>query len=70
MDLNPDLKRTWGKTELMHYEWLARYQCANTTVYGLAKDSDRSRPTVQQAIEDVAEFIGLPLRPANPRGTH
>jgi hypothetical protein len=70
LEWHPGLKNIWGKTELAHYEWLARYQCANATVYGLAKEADRTRPTVQQAIEEVAEFIGLPLRPANPRGTH
>jgi hypothetical protein len=67
---NPDLKHIWGKTELAHYKWLAEYQCANATINGLANEAGRSRPTVQQAIEEVAEFIGLPLRSPNPIGKH
>ncbi|MCG3145719.1 MAG: hypothetical protein HONDAALG_03370 [Gammaproteobacteria bacterium] len=70
LDLRPDLKRVWGKTELSHYEWLARFQCKKERIADIASTvgEQRTRSTVKDAIDDVAEFIGLPLRPPDPAG--
>jgi len=55
---------------MLHYEWLARFQCKGERIADIAATvgEQRARSTVKDAIDDVAEIIGLPLRPPDPAG--
>lgn len=62
---------TPAKLGSAHFEWLARYQVLGQSYSRLALDVCRERPTVTEAVKDLAAYIDLPLRsetrPGRPR---
>lgn len=68
LDLRPDLRRS-GQANDDHYKWLANYQCDQSkSISGIANQVGRDRTTVRDAIHDLREFIGLPVRSSSKSG--
>ncbi len=51
-----------------HLEWAVRYQIRGESFPCIARSVYRSRQTVAGAVHDVLETLGIPPRPASPRG--
>ncbi|HZJ02257.1 MAG TPA: hypothetical protein VFE20_01030 [Thermoleophilia bacterium] len=51
-----------------HFRWFVRYQCREESYSSIAKSEHADRRTVSEAVKDLAELIGLTLRPATKPG--
>lgn len=70
MERRPDMAKAEKQRASKCFDWLAMFQCGDGKIYNLAKQSGSDRRTIRQSNEELAEFIGIKLRPSNPPGTH
>ena len=63
--LRAGLKRAPKKRGEQHFDWLVRYQIKGESFASIAKDPAyrvRGRQTVQKAVTELAEYLGVALR--------
>jgi hypothetical protein len=62
------MRRTSRKRGTRHFEWLVRYQCQGWSQGRIAKHYHAGGKTVADGIADIADRIGLQLRPPGRAG--
>jgi hypothetical protein len=62
------LKRSPRKREVVHFDWLARYQVKGESFASIAQNASYrfkgGRQTVRKAVVELAEYLSLQLRPS------